>query len=80
MSNKGISKVRKPFGPILKSMSEIESYTGRDETSIRRLIAEDGFPAALVRGRWQAVTADVNDWYRSQQCKKNSVPNLPRNR
>jgi len=61
-------------------MGEIESYTGRDETVIRRLIAEEGFPAALVGGRWQAVTADVNDWYRRQACKKNALPNQARNR
>ena len=80
MSNRGVPKTRKPFGPVLKSMNEIETYTGRDETVIRRLIEEEGFPAARIGGRWQAVTADVNDWYRRQASKKNGVPNMPRNR
>ena len=63
------------FGPILRTMAEIERFTGRDENTIKRWTAEDGFPAQLLDGRWQAVVEDVLTWYRGRRpAEKNDYP------
>ena len=64
-------KIGRPFGPILKSMGELERFTGRDEGVIRRWVAEQGFPAAILEGRWMAVKADVERWFAQQIAAKN---------
>ena len=48
-------------------MSEIERFTGRDAKTIIKMVEEDGFPAKMVRNRWQAVVEDVLEWYRNYQ-------------
>jgi predicted DNA-binding transcriptional regulator AlpA len=65
-------KIGRPFGPILKSMGELERFTGRDESVIRRWVAEQNFPAAMLDGRWMAVKADVERWLREQIAAKNN--------
>ena len=67
-------KIGRPFGPILKSMGELERFTGRDEGVIRRWVAEQGFPAAILEGRWMAVKADVERWFAQQIAAKNRPP------
>lgn len=55
-----------PRKAILKNMAEIEALTGRDERLIRKWVDTKAFPAKKIDGRWQAVTEDVVEWYRSQ--------------
>jgi hypothetical protein len=70
---------RKPFGLIVKSMSQIEAYTGRDEGTLETLVKTQGFPARLAQGRWQAVTKDIVNWYR-QNAANRSVDGRGRGR
>lgn len=51
---------------ILRGMDEIERVTQMSEHTIRRLVTEEGFPAAIVNGRWRAVEEDVIKWIRDQ--------------
>lgn len=57
----------KPTSPeILRSMAEIERFTGRVEATIKRWTKDEGFPATLTDRRWQAVVEDVIAWYRER--------------
>jgi len=58
---------------ILRGMPEIEKLTQMDEATIRKCVRSDGFPAAIVRGRWRAIEEDILKWLREQVCKKSSV-------
>jgi predicted DNA-binding transcriptional regulator AlpA len=51
---------------ILRGMAELERVTQMSEHTIRQLVEEGGFPAALVNGRWRAVEEDVINYIRGQ--------------
>jgi predicted DNA-binding transcriptional regulator AlpA len=58
---------------ILRGMPELERITQMSEHTIRRLVEDEAFPAALVEGRWRAVEADVLDWIRTRIGNPNSA-------
>ena len=71
IQNKGATVRRRK---ILRGMPEIERITKMDKATIRKLINNDGFPAAFVAGRWRAVEEDVIEYLRlkvdqNQKCK-----------
>lgn len=51
---------------VLRGMHEIEELTRRSERTIKRWIAENGFPAHKIDGIWQAVQEDVLKWMQSR--------------
>ena len=52
-------------------MPEIERITKMDEATIRNCVEDDGFPAALIKGRWRAVEEDVIEWMRGKIAQSN---------
>jgi len=52
----------RPGREILCGMAELEKLTGRDARTIRRWAARQGFPAACIDGRWQALRREVEGW------------------
>ena len=51
---------------ILRGMHELEKLTKMDEATIKQAVKKDGFPAALIKGRWRAVEEDVVRWLRAK--------------
>ena len=58
---------------ILRGMLALERLTQMDENTIRKCIENDGFPAALINGRWRAVEEDVIEWMRAKIAKYNGA-------
>ena len=56
---------------ILRGMPEIERINKMDEATIRKCVEDDGFPAALIKGRWRAVEEDVIEWMRGKIAQSN---------
>ncbi len=66
-----MTKIARPAKDVLCGMSRIEAFIGRDEATIRRLVAEEGFPAGIVAGRWMAIRSQVERWLSEQIAAKN---------
>ncbi|MBW1983067.1 MAG: hypothetical protein JRJ12_17870 [Deltaproteobacteria bacterium] len=61
---------------ILRGMPALERLTRMDETTIRKCIEHEGFPAALINGRWRAVEEDVIEWMRERIARCNGADSV----
>lgn len=50
----------------LRGMAAIAAYSGYGERSIKALVAEDGFPAAIIAGAWESSRALIDTWRRER--------------
>ncbi len=66
-----MSKQQPATGRTLMGMDEICAYAGRHKSVIKRWIERDGFPAALIDGRWESNTTLI-DKFRLLRIEKQS--------
>lgn len=58
----GASAMRVEQGRELLGLKAICIYLGKSENTVRRLIREQGLPAAKIGGEWQSNTRLIQDW------------------
>jgi len=46
----------------LRSMKEICAHTGYADNTIVTLVKEQGFPAAIIAGKWESSRALIAEW------------------
>lgn len=50
--------------PALIGLKEICKYARRSESTLLRMIREEGFPARKIGGNWQSTTNLIDEWQR----------------
>lgn len=57
----------------LGGISEIAKYARTSETTVKKMIAEVGFPARKFLGTWYSNTDAIDDWM-YESCYKKKKP------
>lgn len=58
---------------LLVQIQEIVEYTGISESTIKKMVAEVGFPARKFLGTWYSSTEAIEDWM-YENCYKKKKP------
>lgn len=58
----GASAMRVEQGRELLGLKAIYAYLGKSENTVRRLIREQGLPAAKIGGEWQSNERLIREW------------------
>ncbi|MGE4297021.1 MAG: helix-turn-helix domain-containing protein [Desulfovibrionaceae bacterium] len=54
---------------FIKGKAAIARRAGVSERTLERWIAELGFPAKFIDGRWRVTVAAMEKWFDEQPCK-----------
>lgn len=58
----GAAAMRVEQGQELLGLKSICAYLGKSENTVRRLIREQGLPAAKIGGEWQSNELLIREW------------------
>ncbi len=60
-----IRQQTRPDDDQLRGMHEIQRWTGYSEKAIAVLVESEGFPAAIIAGKWESSKSLITEWRRA---------------